>query len=45
MPWGAAQRVLVKSPTIIAHIAKTIPAVSPGRIQRVAAFARPSLRN
>jgi hypothetical protein len=29
MPWGAAQRLLVKMPTIIAHMAKTRPAMSP----------------
>src|SRR5260370_41260048 len=31
MPWGGAHSVLVNSPTTIAHMAKTSPAIKPGR--------------
>src|SRR5260370_13002106 len=31
MPWGGAHSVLVNSPTTIAHMAKTSPAINPGR--------------
>src|SRR5258708_22835975 len=33
MPCGAAHSVLVNTPTPIAHIAKSTPAISPGRTQ------------
>jgi hypothetical protein len=39
MPWGGAQRLLVKMPTIIAHMAKTRPAISPAAPARTAGDA------